>query len=99
MSDAKRVGDVLQGILRQSGLKETLDRQGILDEWDGLVGSAISQVTRARNVAGTTLVVEVRSSAWLMELDMMKPQILDRLNQGRSEGRVERLVFVLAPDS
>ncbi len=40
--------------------------------------------------------MEVRTSAWLMELNMMKGRILDRLNEGRpDDARVERIVFVL----
>jgi predicted nucleic acid-binding Zn ribbon protein len=48
-------------------------------------------------VSEATLFVEVRSSAWLMELDMMKDRILAKVNQGRdADVRIERLVFVLA---
>jgi predicted nucleic acid-binding Zn ribbon protein len=68
----------------------------VVEEWEPKVGEAIARVTRARCVRDETLIVEVRSSAWLMELDLMKAAILERVNEGRSEGLVARIVFVLA---
>ncbi len=47
-------------------------------------------------MSGSVLIVEVRSSAWLNELDMMKDEILRRLNEGRDEGRIEAIRLVLA---
>ncbi|HSR42267.1 MAG TPA: DUF721 domain-containing protein, partial [Longimicrobiales bacterium] len=65
--------------------------------WPEVVGEGIAEVTRARSVSDATLFVEVRSSAWMMELDMMKGRILARLNEGRDEAsRIAKLVFVLA---
>ncbi|MFC1791012.1 DciA family protein [Gemmatimonadota bacterium] len=45
---------------------------------------------------GTAMVVEVKSSAWLMELNLMKGEILRQVNEGRTEGLIENIVFVLA---
>ncbi len=92
-----RVGDILPGVLEGAGIREQLERQRVLEEWSGIVGAAIAAVTRPRSVTDRVLVVEVRSSAWLMELDMMKRQILGKVNAGR-EARVERIHFVLAED-
>jgi hypothetical protein len=40
--------------------------------------------------------VEVRSSAWLMELEMMERRILATLNSGHERAVFERIVFRLA---
>ena len=60
------------------------------------VGEAIARVTRAQGVREATLIVEVRSSSWLMELNLMKEEILRRVNEGRQEARIEKIVFVLS---
>ena len=73
-----------------------VSRADAADEWEARVGEAIGRVTRARGVRGTALVVEVKSSAWLMELNLMKDEILRAVNEGRQEGLIERIVFVLA---
>ena len=81
-------------MLERSGLVEQLGRVGVLDDWAERVGEAVARVTRPREVSGGTLIVEVRSSPWLMELNMMKGEFLRRVNEGR-EARIERIVFVL----
>lgn len=69
---------------------------GVLDLWPEIVGPAIARVTEARGVQEATLFVEVRTSAWLMELNMMKAELLERVNERMSEAPLERIVFVLA---
>ena len=90
-----RVGEVLGAFLDRAGMRVQLERTGILEEWPHRVGDAIAKVTHARSVSEGTLIVEVRSSAWLMELNIMKNEILRRLNEGRAESGIERIVFVL----
>jgi predicted nucleic acid-binding Zn ribbon protein len=92
----EKVGELLGSFLEKKGLREALERVDAAGEWDERVGEAIGQVTKARGVSGTTLFVEVKSSPWLMELNLMKEEILDRVNQGRDQGLIERIVFVLA---
>jgi predicted nucleic acid-binding Zn ribbon protein len=92
-----RLADALGRFLDQTGLAEGIERQGVLLEWPSAVGDGIARVTTPRSVNGGTLVVEVRSSPWLMELNLMKREILERVNAGRPDAPVERIVFVLAP--
>ena len=94
----ERVGDLLAGFLETEGVGKDVARATAVDEWHERVGPKIAEVTRARTVADGTLVVEVRSSAWLMELNMMKRQILRRVNEGR-DVPVDNLVFVMSPES
>lgn len=91
----QKVGDVLERVLAKAGITAQIEHQAVLEEWENLVGEGIARLTRARSVSAGVLVVEVRSSAWLMELDMMKRDIMARLNAGRSS-RIDKLVFVLA---
>lgn len=93
----ERVQDLLAEFLEQEGVGDDLARVSAVEEWAERVGPGIADVTRARSVADATLVVEVRSSAWLMELNMMKGEILRRVNEGR-EVAVEKLVFVMSPE-
>ncbi len=91
-----RVGEVLEQVLKDTGVHEQIQRVGVVDDWADRVGEAIARVARPRMVSGAVLVVEVRSSAWLTELDMMKDEILRRLNEDRHEGRIEGIRLVLA---
>jgi predicted nucleic acid-binding Zn ribbon protein len=91
-----RVGDLLGSILEKRGLGTQIRRIGALEIWSGAVGKKISEVTEARTVAASTLFVEVRSSAWLMELSLMKEALLERVNaELGGEGTIDRIVLTL----
>ena len=90
-----RVGALVDALLERRGLRTQIQRLSALDAWEEAVGEGIAEVTAARSVSGGTLFVEVKSSAWMMELDFMKGEILRRVNE-RAESPVEKLVFVLA---
>lgn len=91
-----RVGDLVEGVLEDAGVRNQIRRQGVVESWDGIVGERIAEVTRAVRVDEAVLYVEVRSSAWLMELNLMKPSILERINEERDEGKIEKVRFLLA---
>ena len=98
MSDAgpTRVGDLLDHVLKESGVGTQIRRVGALGAWADAVGRRIADVTRPRAVVASTLFVDVRSSAWLMELSTMKRALLERLNEQMGEvGAIEKIVFTL----
>ena len=91
-----KLGDMLAGVLEERGLKDQVRRMEVLELWPELVGDHVARVTRARGVSEATLFVEVRTSAWLMELNMMKGEFLQRVNERLQDTPIERIVFVLA---
>lgn len=90
-----RVREALQQYLADSGIGERIDEAGVLPEWEERVGAAIAAVTTPLRVSHGTLVVAVRSSAWLMELKLMERDIVGRLNEGRQRGRIQAVRFVM----
>ena len=90
------LADALGAFLDRSGIAESLDRLGALDEWAEVVGRRVSQVTRAVEVRGDTLVVAVLSSAWINELATIRGLILTRLNERRSGPKIGDIRFRLA---
>lgn len=92
------VGKLVGGVLRKAGLAEGMEKASASMEWPDRVGRAIAAVTRVRSVSGSTVFVEVRSSAWLQELTFRKREILDRMNEGRTNKPFQRIVFLLAED-
>jgi predicted nucleic acid-binding Zn ribbon protein len=89
------VGDLVSKVLARRGLSERIEAASVVLEWPELVGERIARVTRPLRVSGGTLLVAVSSSPWMMELDMMRPALMRRINAGRGKGRIERLVFVM----
>jgi predicted nucleic acid-binding Zn ribbon protein len=98
MNDAgpTRVGDLLDEQLGKKGLGLQIQRIGALEVWSAAVGAKISDVTEAKTVVASTLFVEVRSSAWLMELSLMRRALLGRVNaELGGEGTIDRIVLTL----
>ena len=91
-----RVDAVLSDLLEEHGVADQVRRMNLLELWPRLVGEQVAGVTRARSVDDRTLIVEVRTSAWLMELNMMKGDFLVRVNERMPETPMTGIVFVLA---
>jgi predicted nucleic acid-binding Zn ribbon protein len=89
------IGKALAEYIEANGMEERLAEAAIVPDWAERVGPAIAAVTRPVHVTRGTLLVGVRSSAWLLELHMMERQIVRMLNTGREKGRLVRLRFVM----
>ena len=92
----QRIGQLVEGLLRARGLAEGVERASVIPEWSRLVGPQIARVATPVGFDRRTLFVEVRSSAWLMELKMIEHRILATLNSGHARALFERIVFRLA---
>ena len=79
--------------LRSTWAPETLLAE-VQDLWPAVVGAAIAaEATPDRERSGI-LTIECSAAVWAHELDLMAPQIVERLNQRISRGRVTRLKCV-----
>ena len=74
------IADVLQGWIDQSGIATRIGQASVVPDWEKLVGPQIALVTAPTSVtADGTLWVQVTTNAWMMELSLMKPQLLKAL--------------------
>lgn len=89
------VGDLVSRLLTRRGLSAKVEAASALTDWEARVGPQISAVTRPQRVSEGTLFVAVATSAWMMELNLMKAELLQRVNAGRREGRIRQLVLVM----
>ena len=90
------VGGIVDGLLDRLGIAEQVERANVLNEWEELVGPAIADRAAPVRFRDGTLFVEVLSASWRMELNMMRRDLLRRLNAGKKRGTIERIVFVQA---
>jgi predicted nucleic acid-binding Zn ribbon protein len=89
------VGELLPTYLRKKGLTAKVEAASVVPEWENLVGPGIAAVTVPVRISEGTLFVQVKTSAWMTELTLMKSELIRRLNAGKREGRIEQLVFVM----
>ncbi len=93
--DTKRgvsLGEALDKYFESHGIKRRMQQASIIPEWPQLVGPKIAEVATPHEVLRDgTLVVSVRSAAWMQELQMMSPQIIKQLAQRGK--RIKRILW------
>ncbi len=81
MKMATRVGTLLNEVLGESGLGDKLSRYQAWLVWDQLVGEQIAQRARPLRIRQNVLEVQVDHPVWMQQLQMLKPKILEKINQ------------------
>ena len=90
------LGDVLAGVLRQSGIAERVEQARLIPEWPTLVGAQIAAVTEPTSIAADgTMFVRVTTNAWMIELSLMEPELLRALNTKPGRTPVKRIRWLL----
>lgn len=67
--------------------------QEALRRWPDLVGPEIAGATHVESFRNDTLFVSTRSAVWTQELTLLKPRILDKLNEVIGEQALHDIVF------
>jgi predicted nucleic acid-binding Zn ribbon protein len=90
------LGDILAGVLKDSGVAARIEQAGIIPEWSTLVGAQIATVTVPQSIAADgTLFVAVTTNAWMMELSLMEPELLRALNAKEGRTPVKKIRWLL----
>jgi hypothetical protein len=71
--------DAIAAALNFHGISDEIRAGRVITEWSELVGPKIAQRTRPDGVTDRLLWVEVATSAWLHELNLLRPQLLKGL--------------------
>ncbi|SEA24013.1 Protein of unknown function [Desulfuromusa kysingii] len=79
MKHAEKVSFLLKRILGQPGFGEQLNRHQAWLVWDQLVGEQIAARARPFKLRQGVLEVQVDHPVWMQQLQMMKPQILEKI--------------------
>jgi len=80
MRRAAKAGDLLGGLLAGWGLDERLQQYRALVIWDEVVGQQIAARARPERIRDGILEVCVDQPTWMQQLQLLKPQILTKLN-------------------
>ena len=81
MKKAAKLGPVLKQVLGKQGLNEQLSRHQAWLIWDQLVGEQIAQRARPLRLRQNVLEVQVDHPVWMQQLQMLKPKILEKIQQ------------------
>jgi hypothetical protein len=93
----RRAGEAIGAALLFHGITDAIRAERLLSEWTELVGPRIAARTRPDGVYDRVLVIDVASSAWLHELNLLRAQILSGLLERVGEPRLfDELKFRIA---
>src|SRR5512143_2743525 len=76
-----KLSATLSRILKARGLEGRLREYRIFGLWDRTVGPAIARHARPQALRGKKLGLIVDSPAWMQQLSLMKPDIIEKLNR------------------
>jgi predicted nucleic acid-binding Zn ribbon protein len=89
--------DAIGAALAFRGIANDVRAERLLAEWTDFVGAKIAARTRPEGITDRVLVIEVVSSAWLQELNMLRAQILAGLLERVGQPRLfDELRFKIA---
>ena len=98
-STPRRVSELLATYLKRAGLADRIAQAGVVEAWGDIVGERIARNAQALAVRDDgVLLVRVRSGPWAQELSLMTPQIIARINAGRTAGRIEGIHWTVGRD-
>ena len=80
MRRAAKAGDLLDALLAGWGLEERLHQYRALVIWNEVVGPQIAARTKPEKIRDGVLEVCVDQPTWMQQLQLLKPQILAKLN-------------------
>ncbi len=95
--EARSAKQAIGAALAFRGIANDVRAERLLADWTELVGPKIATRTRPDGIYDRTLVIEVVSSAWLQELNMLRAQILSGLLERVGQPRLfDELRFKIA---
>ncbi len=83
------VGDLVEQLLSSRGLTTQLKKYQTWSCWNDVVGPQIARHAQPLRIRDRILEVRVSQPAWMQQLQLLKPKILQQLNARLSEELIE----------
>ena len=92
----QRLGDFLEGVLKEKGFLRRLKEEEVLGVWEEVAGKETALHTRPLRVRKGTLLVACSSSPWVQELTFLREKMVASLNEKIGEKVVKEIRFVVS---
>ena len=84
---------ILQQAIQASRIDVDLDTHRLWQQWKDVVGPVIAENTRPEAIKGKLLLVNVSSAPWMQQLQFLKPELIEKLNESLGKGVVGDIRF------
>ena len=90
-----RLSHTLGSMLKARGLGSRLDEYRVFGQWEKSVGPAIARHAQPQTVRGKKLTLIVDSPAWMQQLSLLKPQIIEKVNRNLGKETIKDITLRL----
>ena len=87
------MGTIINKLTQQLGIKNRLEKKNLWQLWDDEVGERIKTHTQVIGLNGDTLAVKVDSAAWMYQLVLLKPEIVEKINRRLGKTLINNIHF------
>ncbi len=77
--------------MRARGLQSRLSEYRIFSQWEKTVGSVIAGHAQPVSVRGSKLFLIVDSPAWMQQLSLLKPEIIEKVNRSLGKESIREI--------
>jgi len=97
MDKPVHLGTILQQAIQASRIDVDLGAYRLWQQWEDMVGPTIAENTRPEAIKGKLLLVNVSSAPWMQQLQFLKPELIEKLNETLGKKVVGDIRFKIGP--
>jgi hypothetical protein len=90
-----RLSSTLGRMLKARGLQGQLSEYRIFGQWEQTVGAVIARHAQPQGVRGKKLFLSVDSPAWMQQLSLLKPEIIEKVNRNLGKDAIKEIALKL----
>ena len=96
-ADFVHIGRLIDNVLKSYRRESDTELLRVWQVWDGAVGDVIAQNAKPAAFKGRLLLVHATSSIWIHQLQFLKKEIIEKLNNALGKSLIDDLKFKIGP--
>ena len=90
-----RLSVTLVKMLKAQGLESRLQEYRVFGQWEKAVGKVIARHAQPCSLRGKKMTLVVDSPAWMQQLSLLKPEIVDKVNRRLGHNAIRDIMLKL----
>ena len=90
-----RLAVTLAKMLKAQGLEGRLQEYRVFGQWEKAVGKVIARHAQPCSLRGKKMTLVVDSPAWMQQLSLLKPEIVDKVNRRLEHNAIRDIMLKL----
>jgi len=95
--EPSRIAAIVKNLAKDLGLEAGMDLYILQSQWQSLVGKPLSAHAFPQTIQYKVLTLQVDSAPWMQELNYLKAELIQKLNQALGKPALQSIRLKLAP--